>query len=186
VQRNVFIFHGTRGYPEENWFPWLKEKLEQKGYNVFVPQFPTPDGESFNSWMNVLNTYKKYITRDTILIGHSRGGRFLLLFLETLTNPVYASFLVSTSIGIKQVAFSEEANKFANGWNFAWEKIKTKSQHFFVYHSDNDPYVHLDNGKELSRILGVKLALISNAGHFNTKSGYVKFERLLTDIENLL
>ena len=25
---NVFIFHGTEGYPEENWFPWLKEKLE--------------------------------------------------------------------------------------------------------------------------------------------------------------
>ncbi len=29
--RNVFIFHGTEGYPEENWFPWLKEKLEAVG-----------------------------------------------------------------------------------------------------------------------------------------------------------
>ena len=42
MSTNVFIFHGTEGYPEENWFPWLKEKLEAKGYKVFVPQFPTP------------------------------------------------------------------------------------------------------------------------------------------------
>jgi len=38
---NAFIIHGTGGYPEENWFPWLKKKLEEFNYKVFVPQFPT-------------------------------------------------------------------------------------------------------------------------------------------------
>ena len=42
---NIFIIHGTEGYPEENWFPWLKKELEQKGHIVFVPQFPTPPVE---------------------------------------------------------------------------------------------------------------------------------------------
>lgn len=37
---NVFIFHGTEGYPEENWFPWMKRELEQNGCSAFVPQFP--------------------------------------------------------------------------------------------------------------------------------------------------
>jgi hypothetical protein len=27
---NAFIFHGTEGHPQENWFPWMKEKLFKK------------------------------------------------------------------------------------------------------------------------------------------------------------
>lgn len=42
----AFIFHGTAGFPEEDWFPRLKGKLEKRGYQVFVPQFPTPVNKS--------------------------------------------------------------------------------------------------------------------------------------------
>ena len=42
MKPNIFIFHGTEGHSQENWFPWLKAKLEEKGCKVFVPQFPTP------------------------------------------------------------------------------------------------------------------------------------------------
>jgi len=183
---NVFIFHGRMGNPQENWFPWLKEKLEKKGHRVFIPQFPTPEGESLESWLKVMDKYNKYINSETVLIGHSRGGRFLLLLLERLKTPVRAAFLVCTSIGLKQVAFSEEAYKFANGWKFNWESIKSKAKCFFVYHSNNDPYVHLDNGKEIAKILGVKLILIPKSGHFNTASGYTKFEQLYKDLKKIL
>ena len=46
MKSDIFIFHGTGGYPKENWFPWLKQQLEIKGFNVTVPQFPTPEGQS--------------------------------------------------------------------------------------------------------------------------------------------
>ncbi len=66
--QNVFIFHGTEGYPEENWFPWLKEKLEAKGCKVFVPQFPSPIGEpaAVTAWFDVLKDYEQYINEGTI------------------------------------------------------------------------------------------------------------------------
>ena len=32
---NFIIIHGIYGHPEENWFPWLKNKLEGMGYEVF-------------------------------------------------------------------------------------------------------------------------------------------------------
>ena len=40
--KTAIIIHGTEGYPEENWFPWLKSELEIIGYQTFVPQFPSP------------------------------------------------------------------------------------------------------------------------------------------------
>src|SRR3989338_4142675 len=40
---NVFIFHGTGGYPEENWFPWLKKELEELECKVIIPKFPSPE-----------------------------------------------------------------------------------------------------------------------------------------------
>ena len=78
---NIFIFHGTEGYPEENWFPWLKEKLEATGHKVFVPQFPSPPivPAKISEWFDVLKDYEQYINEGAILIGHSLGGVFTLM-----------------------------------------------------------------------------------------------------------
>jgi len=170
----------------ENWFPWLKEKLEKKGCSVYIPQFPPPKDDSLKSRLKVLERYGQYIDENTILIGHSRGSLFLLRLLERRNNPVFASFLVSASIGIKPYTYYEQSYRFSNGYNFDWKLIKTKSKHFAVYHSDNDPYTSLTNGKEIARHLGVRLTLIPKAGHFNTASGYTKFEKLLYDIRGIL
>src|SRR3989344_2126006 len=101
--KTAFIFHGTEGYPEENWFPWLKEKLETKGLKVFVPQFPSPPivPSKISEWFDVLKNYEQEINEETILIGHSLGGVFTLRLLEKLSRPVKAVFLTGTPIGIK-------------------------------------------------------------------------------------
>src|SRR3989344_7319515 len=116
---NVFIFHGTEGYPEENWFPWLKEKLEAKGCKVFVPQFPSPSGEhaSVTEWFKVLENYNQYIDKDTILIGHSLGGVFALRILERLKSSVKAAFLTGTPIGIKPILNYDRDSAFS-GFSF--------------------------------------------------------------------
>ncbi|HUD19221.1 MAG TPA: alpha/beta hydrolase [Patescibacteria group bacterium] len=186
MKRNIFIFHGTGGNPEENWFPWLKERLERKGHQVFVPQFPLPENDSLETRLKVLEKYNKYIDANTILIGHSRGGLFLFRVLERLKDPVYASFLVSASIGIKPYVLYRESYKFSNGYKFDWDVIRSHSKKFFVYHSDNDPYTSLKNGKAIANHLMVKLTCISNAGHFNRASGYTKFEKLFQDILSVL
>lgn len=184
---NVFIFHGTEGHPQENWFPWLKEELEVKGCKVFVPQFPSPPivPSKISEWFEVLKNYEQYIDENTILVGHSLGGVFALRVLEQLKYPVRAVFLVGTPIGVKPIANYDRDNSFS-GFDFDWEKIKNNSKSFVVFHSDNDPYVGLENGKELAKNLGAELTFIPNAGHFNAKAGYLSFPDLLEKVRKIL
>jgi|SRR6185295_16239364 len=183
----VFIIHGTEGSPQENWFPWLQEKLEQQGCHVFVPQFPSPPGVPVKSaaWFDILKNYKEHINSETIFIAHSLGGIFLLRVLEKLKGQIRAAFFVATPIGIRPILNYDRDNIFS-GFSFAWEEIKKKAQDFVVFHSDTDPYVGLENGKELAKKLGIDLSFIANAGHFNAKAGYLKFEALAERVLQIL
>lgn len=63
----VFIFHGAYGDGTENWIPWIQGELEKRGCEVMVPLFPTPEGQSFDSWMKVFEEYKPRLSADSIL-----------------------------------------------------------------------------------------------------------------------
>lgn len=177
--QNVLIFHGTEGHPGENWFPWLKEQLENSGFNVIIPQFPSPPvvPAKISEWFDVLKNYEKYINEDTIIIGHSLGGLFTLRLLEKIEKPIKAAVFVGAPIGIKPILYYDRDKSFS-GFDFDWQKIKNNASKFVVYHSDNDPYVCLENGKQLAKNLGVELTFIPNAGHFNKAAGYTEFEAL--------
>jgi predicted alpha/beta hydrolase family esterase len=184
--KNVIIIHGTEGYPEENWFPWLKEKLEAKGYVVTVPQFPSPPvvAAKISEWFEVLDEHIDKINEDTIIIGHSLGGVFTLRILEKLDKPVRAAFLTGTPIGVRPILNYDRDVAFS-GFDFDWDKIRTNSKHFEVFQSDDDPYVDLANGEELAKHLGINLNFIPNAGHFNKKAGYTEFPQLLEKLEKI-
>ncbi len=187
MNTSIFIFHGTEGYPDENWFPWLKQELEQKGYKVFVPQFPSPPvvPAKIAEWFDVLKNYEQNIDENSILIGHSLGGIFLLRKLEKLAHPIKAAFFVGTPIGVRPILNYDRDSAFS-GFGFSWEEIKKKAQNFVVFQSDDDPYVSLDNGKELAKNLGVELSFVPNAGHFNKRAGYLKFEKLKEKVLQIL
>lgn len=184
---NVFIFHGTEGHPQENWFPWLKQELEAKGYEVTVPQFPSPPvvPAKISEWFDVLKEYEDKITKDTIIVGHSLGGIFTLRVLEKLDHPIKAAFFVGAPIGVRPILNYDRDNAFS-GFDFEWDTIKQKAKDFVVYQSDDDPYVGLDNGKELAKHLGVELSFIPNAGHFNKRAGYTKFDSLRDKLLTIL
>lgn len=182
----AFIFHGTGGNPRENWFPWIKEELEKKGTEVIIPQFPTPEGQSLEAWLEVLNPHISEINENTILIAHSLGGLFLLRLLERLNKPVKAAFFVAAPVGVRPIKFYEGDEKFTPGFTFDWKKIRKNALQFTVFHSDNDPYISLGNGEKLAKELGVDLTFIPNSGHFNASAGYTHFDRLLEGVEKAL
>ena len=65
---------------------------------------------------------------------------------------------------------------------FNWQKIRSSCGMFFVYNSDNDPYVPLERGEELARNLGTELILVKGAEHF----WFEEFPQLLKDTEKVI
>lgn len=178
---NAFIFHGTAGSPDGNWFPWLKDKLGQHGLITTIPRFPTPEGESLEAWLKILDAQTEKLNKNTLAIGHSKGGMFLLKVLERLEIQIDTAVFVSAPVGEQPILYYDADKKFTN-FEFDWIKIRDKARHFVVYHSDNDPYVSLGNGKRLARELGIDLTFIPNAGHINAESGYTEFSQILVDL----
>jgi len=184
--QNIFIIHGACGNSKENWIPWLKKELEKSGANVFAPNFPTPKNQSLENWLNVLAEYKQYFDSKTIIIGHSVGVGFLLNVLENLKKPVKAGFFVSGWVGNLNDPKFDEINKTFVDRNFDWSKIQKNCKKFYVFHSDNDPYVPLELGKNLANYLRTNLLIIKNGGHINSESGFTKFEVLLEKIREII
>lgn len=175
---NVFIIHGSYGHPKENWFPWLKAKLEKEGCKVFIPKFPTPKGQKLKTWLSKLKKYDKYLDQDTVLIGHSMGCALILRKLELLKKPVKEVLLIGGfTKDLWQGEYKDIIDTFFEK-PFDWKKIKSKAEHFEVYQSNNDPFVPFSMGKDIAKRLGSKFIQVKGAGHFNREAGYTKFNLL--------
>jgi hypothetical protein len=179
--KNVFIIHGAYGYPNENWFGWMKNKINKLGYEVYVPQLPTPDGQSLDNWLKVFQEHEDKINSETIVIGHSTGPAFLMSLILKLNVKIRSAYFVSGYTGLlgrPEFKKFDELNKTIVNKKFDYKKIKSLIKNIHVFHSDNDPYVSLEKSIEFAKNLDVNITLVPNAGHFNSKAGYDKFEYL--------
>jgi len=177
---NCIIIHGANGSPKEHWLPWLQKQLEPYGPAI-APQFPIGKQQSLRNWLEAVRKAK--IDKNTILIGHSIGCAFILDLLEK--HPARAAFLVGGFTGKLGISY-DSANKSFAEREFDWEKIRRHCGTFLVYHSDNDPYVPFEQGREFAQHLGVPLRLVSHAGHFRSQDGYATFPALFVDIMSIV
>lgn len=181
---NAFIFHGTYGNPNENWFPWINKKLEEINCKTFVPKFPSPENQSLNSWLKVFEEFKSELNSETIFIAHSLGAAFALNLLEKIDFKIKACFFIAGFISsLNNPEFDELNNSFMKEFN--WKKINSNCDKFIVFYSDNDPFVPEEKAFELKEKLNAELILIRGAGHFNEKAGYKGFPELLEKIKKL-
>lgn len=175
---NVFIIHGSNGYPEENWFPWLKHELEKINVECTVPAFPCGETHSLELWYKEFEKYKHQISPNTIFIGHSRGVSFVLNLLTDFDYRIKSFYMVG---GFDQYLWYEKDEPIDSFFakEFDIEKIKKQCKKFVNIYSDNDPYIPVKHSQQLTQTFGAIDVFIPNAGHFNTPSGYTQFPELL-------
>ena len=76
----------------------------------------------------------------------------MLNILEKLDKPIKAAFFVAGFIGLLGKPDFDNINKSFVDKSFDWQKIKQNCLKFFVFQSDNDPYVPLEKAEQLAKI----------------------------------
>ena len=133
--KNAIILHGTGDKNTDFWFPYIKQKLEQKDFEVWLPQLPNAETPNLKDWLSFVLENGKF-TEDTVLIGHSAGAQLILSILEKIESPIKQAILVS---GYAK-ALRKTLKKKKNVDEFNWGEIKGKSKELFFINSDNDPW----------------------------------------------
>jgi len=171
--KKTFIFHGAYGDPTENWYPWLAAELTDAGFDVTIPRFPTPEGQTLSAWREVFRPYEKEL-EGSILVGHSLGATFALRLLESVPAVVDGLFLVSP--------FSESIGKpefdTINASFYALPNVDLlmrRERHAEIFHGDNDPYVSVTHARSLADGLGAPMRLFVGGGHLNASAGFSAF-----------
>lgn len=141
----VFLIHGWTGRPNRDFFPWAKDKLQEEGYEVFVPELPDPDYPKIKPWVEKIGEVvgKPHIT--DIFIGHSLGCKGVLHYLQTLPEEtkIKKVILIAGFEKLKDAAFEvlEDWDIF-KPWEKAlidYGKIKKMTSSYIALFSDNDP-----------------------------------------------
>ncbi len=199
------ILHGSFGYPDENWFPWLKLKLEKEGHKVYSPQLPIDDfdklkprdspKQNLKAWLKSIEDIIKDVSDNEdglTIIAHSISPAFVLSLINT--NPklkveklvAVAPFLHHgrASEGYWQIrdvndSFLKNDEAIISD-EARLKSIKNRIKESLVIYGDNDPYVAPGESLEYAELLGSEVLVIEGGGHLNAEAGYTEFEELLS------
>ncbi len=142
------------------WFPWLQKQLSLKGILAQTPEMPEPYRPDYEKWKEVFEQFK--LNEDTILVGHSCGGGFLVRYLSENNIKVGKVVLVAPWINPKS---TEPAPGFFNFQVDSNLKSKTQELHLFI--SSDDEQDELYTAKMLEeKVPGIEFHRFADKGHF--------------------
>ena len=184
MKSNYYIIHGSFGSPFVNWFPYLRKEIENRGFEVYTPDFPTGVGyQNYENWEKLLKVYVEagLINENTTIFAHSIAPIFI------------CKFLINNKIKVKKLVFICGFNNYF-GINEEYDTVnstmyvenlldvKNYCKDIVCYYSDNDPYVKSEVEKEFADAISNEQYLISGGGHLNSESGYEEFKELIKNI----
>ena len=161
--KNALMLHAWYSKPEDNWYPWLKTKLEEKNYQVFSPKIPTFDSASPQLKTSMDFIEKNYPTdSETVIVGHSLS---CLLAMRLAEKYRYKKMIL-----VAGWDFDDLTKEHKSFWQnkIDHEKIKQNVKEIYCITSDNDPYITLFQVQEMSKRLRAQCIVVKNGGHFAT------------------
>lgn len=178
--KNAIILHGTGGSPEGNWFRWLEAELQKNDLDVWLPALPHADHPSLREELDFVHEHCPFpIDHETLVIGHSSGAILALLLAQEDTKKLGAVVAVSV---FHDNSLDWSANDRLFDVPFDWAKICASEPNIICVHSDDDPYVPLDQARYVADNVHAELLVIPGQGHFNLEKShdYTAFPLLLS------
>lgn len=189
--RNAILIHGRPDkeeyfnpkYPSasnSHWFPWLTKQLQINNIFTVAIEIPKPWQPRYNIWKKELERFD--ITPETILVGHSCGGGFIVRWLsENRDRYVNKVVLVAPWLNPENNPKYDTADFF----NFDIDpNLRNRTAGVTIFNSTNDkPTIHKSVKIIRQKIKGIEYKEFYNYGHFCFEDmKTVEFPELLEEI----
>ncbi|MCX6755079.1 MAG: alpha/beta hydrolase [Candidatus Nomurabacteria bacterium] len=157
-----------------HWLPWIQKQLLLKDILAQTPEMPVAYNPEYNAWKEMLERFP--LDEETILIGHSCGGGFIVRYLSENNVKVGKVVLVAPWI---------DPDKFLKTGMFDFnidENIVSKTKGVTIFSSTDDMQEVQDSIKTLKeKIKGIKVVEFEKKGHFSYSDIGLEFPELLTE-----
>ncbi len=170
--KSAIILHGMpskeeyfnpEGWPSKysgHWLPWIQRQLIVNGILTQIPEMPSPYEPDYDKWRRVFEYFP--VNEDTILVGHSCGGGFLVRWLSERKIKVGKVALVAPWINPNSSRTRPGFFDFQIDNN-----LVSKTQELCLFISSDDKKEILDTTKMLKeRVNDIQVKEFHNKGHF--------------------
>lgn len=159
------LLHGYEGSPKANFFPWLKNELEKRGYEVEVPELPNSKYPKESEQVDFVIKNCRF-DENTIVMGHSLGAVVAMKVLMRLNKPVSGLVLIAGAVDPK---FHDDSRPFEKdfNWDFDYSLIQNLTDGKISILSDIKEKYRMPYLKYLAEKLQARLVETeSNDEHF--------------------
>ena len=184
----AIIVHGWGNSPEDNWFPWLRTQLEQRGWEVDVPAMPDTENPQIQPWVSAVTTAVGNPDEQTYLVGHSIGCQTILRYVAGLSigQRVGGAVLIAPFLRLDPngVEYADDEKAIVGPWidpqlDLAAPRLRFIHGSVAIF-SDNDYWVSATyNEPQFRQELGAQTIILSNRGHFMERDGVTELPEAL-------
>ncbi len=161
-----------------HWASWLGEQLKKRGYEFNAPEMPRAYDPNYEAWQEKFERFKT--SPDTVLVGHSCGGGFLIKYLSLHPQKsVGKVILVAPWLGYD---YGAPPTDFFEGYKID-PNIAKRTKGLIIFYSDNDfNAIKKSVSKLKSTLENAKYKEFRGYGHFTlTDMRTRKFPELLEE-----
>lgn len=152
---------------KKRWTDDFLEKTLSKKFFIIKLKMPCKENAKYIDWKIHFDRYKKYIDKNTILIGISLGGIFLAKYLsENKIKKVLSTYLICPPYD-NSLSNEDLVGGFKLGKDLSLLEKNTKN--LYLMFSKDDPIVHVSHAYKYQKKLSKKANIIiykSKNGHF--------------------
>ena len=148
--KKALLLHWWEGTNTGCWFPWLKEELENRWFEVFSPNLPNTEWPIFEEQIEAIWEFAKTMWEWDVIVWHSLGCCLATQCIEkykmkniqvVLVAPVYPK--LSEEIKEMLGKYYDTLDAYYSVSN-TFEKLDNQ---YTIFLSDNDPFITMESAK---------------------------------------
>ncbi|MFA6197966.1 MAG: class I tRNA ligase family protein [Patescibacteria group bacterium] len=167
---NIVYIHGSSGRDKRNdpdyitpnlrhWHGWFVRELSEKGYDVENPEMPRDWAPVYEEWKEKFD--QVYVDENTILIGDSAGGAFVLRWLGETKRKIGHLILIAPTLELEP-----KEKRLVDFIDYTLDKGITERASGVTVYISNDTPARLSSAKKIAHTLGATIVSIPGRGHF--------------------